>query len=199
MTHPGIREAAVVLSGAGRARRLIGYVVQTANAAIGLESEVRGFLRTQLPEPMLPTDFVWLDALPLTPSGKVDRRALPSPEVCSRNSDAAFRAPRTEVEQRLAAIWSKVLGRERIAVTDDFFELGGHSLLATQLVSRIRSAFGKEVSLRQVFESPTLEDLALVLGELRSRTPGDGLLEYREGGASSGSNRAEPSGTRDSR
>jgi non-ribosomal peptide synthetase component F/acyl carrier protein len=101
-----------------------------------------------------------LEALPLTPNGKVDRRSLPAPDTARPELEKPFVAPRTEVEERLAAIWSDVLGLEQIGVRDNFFELGGHSLLATQVVSRVREVFGMELPLRRLFESPTVAELA---------------------------------------
>ncbi|HEX7241308.1 MAG TPA: condensation domain-containing protein, partial [Longimicrobiaceae bacterium] len=120
--------------------------------------ELRAWLRERLPEYMVPAALVRLDALPLTPSGKVDRRALPAPE--SAAPDGEHVAPRTAVEEVLAGIWAEVLGVERVGVEENFFEIGGHSLRATQVASRARQAFGVEVPLRALFEAPTLAGLA---------------------------------------
>jgi acyl carrier protein len=108
---------------------------------------------------MIPSAFVVLDALPLTPSGKIDRRALPAPEQ-GRDAMEDLVMPRTPVEEAIADIWMGVLKLERVGVHDNFFALGGHSLLATQVVARLRAAFGLELPLRALFESPTVSGLA---------------------------------------
>jgi acyl carrier protein len=118
----------------------------------------RELLSERLPEYMVPSALVVLEAMPLTPNGKLDRRALPAPEW---RHAAGHLAPRTLVEELLAGIWSEVLGVERPGVDDNFFELGGHSLLATQVVSRLRSAFQIELPLRELFEEPTVAGLAV--------------------------------------
>jgi acyl carrier protein len=101
-----------------------------------------------------------LDALPLTPNAKVDRKALPAPDWGHIESDAAHVAPRTPFEEVLAGIWSQVLGVERVGVHDNFFEVGGHSLLATRFVSRVREVFQVELPLRRLFETPTVAGIA---------------------------------------
>ncbi len=131
-----------------------------------LLAELRAWLGERLPEHMVPGALVVLETLPLTPSGKVDRRALPAPEAVV--PDGGYRAPRTAVEEVLGGIWATVLGVERVGVEDGFFDLGGHSLLATQVVSRARQAFGVEVPLRMLFEAPTLGALAGRIDELLS-------------------------------
>ncbi|MBI5649978.1 MAG: amino acid adenylation domain-containing protein [Chloroflexi bacterium] len=123
-------------------------------------ADLRLFLKTKLPEYMVPSAFVLLDALPLTPNGKVDRHALPAPDFARREGGRDFVAPRTPVEEMLAGIWRAILGGEQIGIRDNFFEMGGHSLLATQLVSRVRAAFHIELPLRHIFESPTIAELA---------------------------------------
>ncbi len=123
-------------------------------------NELRGFLKDKLPEHMVPAVFVLLDALPLTANGKIDRRALPTPDGQRPELDEAFVACRTATEELLAEIWGQVLGVERVGIYDNFFHLGGHSLLATQVVSRIREAFQVEMPLRCMFEAPTVAGLA---------------------------------------
>ena len=122
--------------------------------------KVREFLQEKLPSYMVPQAFVLLDSLPLTPNGKVDRKALPSPDAATRNLANSFVLPRNPIEAQLTQIWSEVLGLERIGVKDNFFELGGHSLLATQVLSRINSAFGLDLSVQIMFESPTIAGIA---------------------------------------
>jgi len=142
----------------------VAYVVPRPDAEVDA-AELREFLRTQLPSFMLPQAFVLLQALPLTPSGKLDRRKLPKPgEVRAAGADG-FVAPRTPVEKEIAAVWSELLKHEQIGVHDNFFELGGHSLLAIQLLSRLRSAFDVEIPLRRLFESPTVEGISITIGE----------------------------------
>jgi non-ribosomal peptide synthetase component F len=155
-SHPGVREAVVLAldDGAG-GKRLVAYFVGEA-----LESEaLRAHLSAHLPEYMVPAAFVRLEAFPVTPNGKLDRRALPAPadEAYARRG---YEAPVGETEQALAGIWSAVLGMERVGRGDNFFELGGHSLLAVQVISRVRQVLEVEVPLRAVFERPRLSELA---------------------------------------
>ncbi|HEU0077931.1 MAG TPA: AMP-binding protein, partial [Longimicrobiaceae bacterium] len=153
--HPAVREAAVVVrEDAAGERRLVAYVAADGEAADA--AELREHLRGRLPEYMVPSAVVVLDALPLTPTGKVDRRALPAPE----GSGEEFVAPRTPAEAALAGIWAEVLGAERVGVHDDFFALGGHSLLATRVATRVQEAFGVDIPLRAIFEAPTVAGLA---------------------------------------
>ncbi|HVR97061.1 MAG TPA: amino acid adenylation domain-containing protein, partial [Thermoanaerobaculia bacterium] len=153
--HPAVRECAV----AARDEVLVAYVVGTADW-----EALKALLERKLPDYMVPAVFVALDALPLTPSGKVDRRALPSPE---RVDGEDYVPPSDPVEEAIAGIWSEVLGLGRIGVRDDFFALGGHSLLATQVVSRIRAVLGVELPLRRLFGARTLAELARAVREDR--------------------------------
>jgi amino acid adenylation domain-containing protein len=125
-----------------------------------LVPQVRSFIQEKLPDYMVPQAFVLLNALPLTPNGKVDRRALPTPDTATRNLATGFVSPRTPTEAQIVQIWSEVLGVEQISIKDNFFELGGHSLLATQVISRINSAFGLDLSVQMMFESPTVAGIA---------------------------------------
>ena len=154
--HPGVQEA-VVVARPDRAGSLalVGYVLGEVPA-----EELRAFLRQRLPEAMVPAVFMALESLPLTSSGKVDRRALPEPSWGSSPSEGVAQAPRTPVEELLAGIWSEVLGLERVGLEESFFELGGHSLLATRLMSRVRQSFGVELPLRRLFEVSTVAGLA---------------------------------------
>ncbi|HVR96916.1 MAG TPA: amino acid adenylation domain-containing protein, partial [Thermoanaerobaculia bacterium] len=123
-----------------------------------LVPRLRQSLRERLPEYMVPSAFVVLDALPITPNGKVDRAALPAPDPA--RTDGAYHEPRDPVEAELAEIWAELLGAERVGVLDNFFDLGGHSLLATQVISRVRDRFGVELPVRALFEEPTVAGLA---------------------------------------
>jgi pristinamycin I synthase-3/4 len=164
---PGVREAAV-LAPADRHgdRRLIAYLTMEAGGEPGFAA-LRKALRERLPEPFVPVSFVSLEAMPLTPNGKVDRRALAAiaPAVVE---EAAAVAPRTPVEELLAGLWAEVLGRRQVGVEDDFFELGGHSLLATQLASRVREALETDLPLSWIFAAPTPAGLAALVGEGRA-------------------------------
>ncbi len=164
----GVREN-VVLAREDRPgeRRLVAYVVTASEDREGLSARLRAAVRASLPEYMTPTAFVALDRLPLSPNGKVDRRALPAPDFSSRDeSSAGYVAPRDGLEERLAGIWQAVLGVERIGVHDNFFELGGDSLLGLRTVNRLRELLGGEpLSLVVLFEAPTVETLAARLRE----------------------------------
>jgi acyl-coenzyme A synthetase/AMP-(fatty) acid ligase len=161
--HPRVRQAAVVArtddAGGGA---LVAYLVAVDGAAgetEGLAGELRPFLAGRLPESMVPSAFVVLPSLPLTPSGKLDRRALPPPGAAAA-AGAGDEPPATPAERALAAIWSGLLEREPIGRRDSFFDLGGHSLLATRMLARVREEMGAELSLRRLFEAPTLVELA---------------------------------------
>ncbi|HEX8556987.1 MAG TPA: amino acid adenylation domain-containing protein [Pyrinomonadaceae bacterium] len=158
-THPAVAQAVVVAGkGASGEGRLVAYVAVAGAGAS--PAELKAFLRERVPHYMIPTAFVFLDALPLTPSGKVDRRRLPAPDAAGAEARAGYVAPRTPAEETLADIWREVLGVERVGVRDNFFDLGGHSLLATRVVGLVRERCGVEAPLRLMFESPTVEGLA---------------------------------------
>ncbi len=160
---PGIRAAVVtVREDTPGDRRLVAYLVGDAAA-----EEVRRSLRELLPDYMVPAILVVLDVLPLTPHGKVDRKALPAPE--QQRPTATSAAPRTPVEEALAGIWAELLCLPAVGIHDDFFALGGHSLLAAQVTSRIRRTFEVDIPLRRLFELRTIADLA---PEVAASTPG---------------------------
>ncbi|MET0398838.1 MAG: amino acid adenylation domain-containing protein, partial [Longimicrobiaceae bacterium] len=170
---PGVAGAVVEVREDAGEKRLVGYVVPADPALT--TGAVREALRAGLPEYMVPSAFVLLDALPTTPSGKVDRRALPAPGW--EHAAGAYAAPRTPTEELLAGIWAEVLGHGRVGVDEDFFALGGHSLLAMRVQFRVERCFGVEVPLRALFETPTVAGLArhvetaLRGGERRERVP----------------------------
>jgi len=158
LDHAGVRESAVtVREDTAGDRRIVAYIVGDADAA-----SLRAHLRERLPEHMVPSACVAMDALPLTPNGKLDRKALPAPEYAS--DEDAYVAPRTLVEEVLARIWRDVLGVDRVGVHDRFFDLGGHSLLATAVVARARALLGAELTVRALFDAPTVEALARAVG-----------------------------------
>src|SRR5215211_1595978 len=154
-----VKEVAVTALELGQGDlRLVAYVVPQ-NGSLPSVSSLRTALAQTLPDYMIPSTFVALPALPMTPNGKLDRRALPKPDEKRPDLESAYEAPRTPVEEVLAGIWEEVLGLEQVGVHDDFFELGGHSLLATRVISRLRDAFGLELLLRSLFEAPTVAGL----------------------------------------
>ena len=158
--YPAVRETVVVArDDQAYGKRLVAYIVSAESPNAPSIEELRSFLKARLPDYLLPSAFVFLERLPLTPSGKVNRRALPAPDPAQRTVGETFVAPRTPAEELLAGIWAQVLKIERVGIHDNFFELGGHSLLATQLVSRVREVFGVELPVRAIFESPTVAGL----------------------------------------
>ncbi len=161
--HPSVRDAAVVArQDPPGGLRLVAYVVWDGNGDGAAEAGLREDLKARLPAPMIPVAFVELAALPLTPSGKLDRRALAGPAFAPQGAEAAagYVEPATATEREIAAIWSEVLGAGRVGARDDFFELGGHSLMAVQILSRMRARLGVELPVRVLFETPRLADLA---------------------------------------
>jgi amino acid adenylation domain-containing protein len=164
-THVNVEEAAVLArQDESGDKRLVAYVVNRENAAV-TSGELRDHLAGQLPDYMVPSRFVMLARMPLTPSGKLDRRALPAPDQSRPEMEGQFVGPCSPVEEVLTGIWSGVLRIEQIGVNDNFFELGGHSLLATQVISRVRESFGVKLGLRVLFEHPTVRGMAAAIGE----------------------------------
>jgi amino acid adenylation domain-containing protein/non-ribosomal peptide synthase protein (TIGR01720 family) len=184
VAHPEVRQAVVLAREQGEARRLVAYVVPVTGSAIGVPaagagaggertsrkaaaSELSSFLGEVLPDYMLPSGWVWLDAMPLLTSGKVDRRALAAMPLAVEHGLEGSDTPRTPAEELLCALWSDLLGIDRVGAHDDFFALGGHSLLATRVISRVRETFAVELPLREVFEHSTVIALAARLEQLR--------------------------------
>ena len=163
LDHVAIKEA-VVLPWEARPgdQRLVAYVIPAAQQAPTV-TELRRFLMESLPNYMIPSTFVMLDALPLAPNRKVNRRALPVPGRSRPELDNPYVAPRSPVEEVLAEIWAQVLGLDQAGINDNFFELGGHSLLATQVISRVINTFRVKVPLRSLFQAPTVADMAVVI------------------------------------
>jgi amino acid adenylation domain-containing protein len=167
--HESVEEALVtVREDTPGNKRLVAYLVPALQTAPVI-SELRGYLKEKLPEYMVPSAFVILDEMPLTPNGKIDRRALPSPGTARPESERSFVAPRNPTEETLARILLQILNLQQVGVHDDFFELGGHSLLATQVISRLREAFHVELPLREIFEHPTIAELAQVISRLQTQ------------------------------
>lgn len=161
--HPAVRQC-VVLVREDRAhdQRLVAYVVLRGGAQASRE-ELSAFLRESLPEHMVPSATVFLDGLPLTPGGKVDRRSLPAPDTGRPDMGAGMVPPRNDTESQLTTIWEDVLGVHPVGVTDDFFQLGGHSLLAVRLISRIEQHFDRRLPLSAMYRGHTIERLAEIL------------------------------------
>jgi amino acid adenylation domain-containing protein len=187
--HPGVREAVVSArdetteeapsSDSPKAeiqnpksnRRLVAYVVPEGDLAS--HSELRSFLGSRLPDHMIPSAFVFMAALPLSPNGKVNRRELPAPDQNRPDLKMPFVAAETSVEKAIAKIWSEVLGLRKIGAHDNFFDLGGHSLLATQVVSRVCEVFQIDLPLRSLFENPTVAGFAAQVARVRQAPPED--------------------------
>jgi len=158
--HPGLQRSVVVArEDEPGDKRLVAYAVPADSASPPSAADLRSFLGQELPAYMIPSAFAFLDRLPLSPNGKVDRKALPKPgEAWAETS--SFIAPRTPVEEILVGIWAEVLGLERIGVADNFFELGGHSLRAIRVIARVHDVLGVEVAMRTFFEAPTVAGMA---------------------------------------
>ncbi|NNC02416.1 amino acid adenylation domain-containing protein [Corallococcus exiguus] len=169
---PGVKDVAVIArEDAARGKHLVAYVVTQPGADVDA-SGLKAVLRDRLPEYMVPAAFVLLDAFPLTPSGKLDRRALPAPDD-DADSAQAFVAPRTPLETEVAGVFAALLRLPRVGAHDHFFERGGHSLLATQVTARLRDRLQVELPVRVLFENPTVEELAAHLASLRPAEDGE--------------------------
>jgi acyl carrier protein len=182
--HPQVREVAVIAKEDIGGKRLVAYLVlvpdlthpvatrhpsvgeasaraEEGSLAAGASQELRGFLKAKLPDFMIPAAFVMLDAMPLTPNGKIDRKALAKIDPDHSELANTFVAPTNPVEEVLAGIWAEILGLEQVGIHHNFFELGGHSLLATQVISRIQDAMDVTLPLRTLFERQTIAELAV--------------------------------------
>ena len=163
--HPAIQSSVVaVREDAPGDKQLVGYVVPRTGRSFDVV-EARKYLKEKLPEYMLPSAFVTLNELPLTPNGKIDRRALPAPDQNRAAWKDVYHPPRTPIEETLAGIWAELLKLDKVGIHDNFFDLGGHSLLATQVISRMRNAFSIDVPLRQIFDAPTIAEMATIITE----------------------------------
>ncbi|HXM46735.1 MAG TPA: non-ribosomal peptide synthetase, partial [Pyrinomonadaceae bacterium] len=194
-SYNGVLDCVVVLhEDSDGDKRLCAYVVGEPGSELKI-SEVRNYLRTKLPSYMVPASFELIDALPLLPSGKINRRALPIPRFTRSEAEENFVAPRTPIERLLAVEWCDVLKLERIGIHDNFFELGGHSLLAAKVVSRVRTSLEVEFGMVDLFQAPTIAglaallfprgaqhepegELAALLGELASLTDEEAQLRF---------------------
>jgi len=162
-SHPGVKEAVVTAVGEERnLQALTAYVVplEAGQPTDGIAEELKAHVGAGLPGYMVPATFTVLDALPLTSSGKIDRKALPAPDASERDAKTEFAPPNTEREKRLAEIWGEVLDRKNIDIHDNFFEAGGDSFLVVRLQSRLRDAFDKEIPIAELFEHSTIHTQA---------------------------------------
>jgi amino acid adenylation domain-containing protein len=183
--HPAVSEVVVVPGAdAHGERQLMAYLVISAKPSPSIAA-IRGFLQQKLPDYMIPSVFMFLDALPRTPNGKVDQRALPEPDLERYRREAkakALVAPRDALELQLSKIWENVLGVKNIGMQDNFFDLGGHSLLAVRLFARIQKIFGKALPLATLFQAPTIEQLASIIRQEEVAVPWSSLVPIRNGG-----------------
>ncbi len=161
--HPTVGDAIVLAREiAGGGRRLAAYVVPRASTAPDVD-DIRRWVRSALPDYMVPSAITTLDAWPLSPNGKIDRRALPDPGPLATGPDAGYVAPRTPIEETMARVWAEVMERDRVGIHDNFFDLGGHSLQSVQLVSRLSAALGRPIQVKTVFQAPTIAEMAAIL------------------------------------
>jgi len=162
LKHDAVSQAVVIaLEDDSGDKRLVAYLISSA-VEPPETTELQALLKQSLPDYMIPAAFVWMEAYPVTANGKIDRKALPKPEI---TDDSAGESPRTETEQVLAGLWQELLSVDVITINADFFQLGGHSLLLTRLASRIRDTFGLDISLQSMFEHATLEQQARLVDQ----------------------------------
>ena len=164
-------------------KRLVAYVVLSADQPSPTVSDLRNFLREKLPDYMVPSAIVVLDLIPLTQNGKVDRRALPIPEANRAGTLKAFLAPQTGIQRQLADLWQQTLGVTAIGITDNFFELGGHSLLAVNLVAQIEKTLGQRLPVAAIFQSPTIEQQATLLQQPEVTIAGSAIAPIQPNGS----------------
>jgi amino acid adenylation domain-containing protein len=162
--HPAVKQALIVVSALNTVQRLVAYIVLQPGAQAS-QTDLRAFAEARLPEYMLPSAWVFLGAFPLTPSGKVDQRALPTPGSDKDSHQRVYVAPRNELEVRLTRLWERLLETSPISVEDNFFEIGGHSLLVVRLMTALERELGKPLSLAMIFHAPTIAQMAAALHE----------------------------------
>jgi surfactin family lipopeptide synthetase A len=181
--HPGVHEPVVVAREDERGEKVLTAYFVAAEPG-PKAAEIRTFLKDKLPEYMVPSAFVRLSAMPLTPNGKVDRRALPAPQPAdSLAASGAFTAPKDEVEARMVKVWESILGVQPIGTRQSFFELGGHSLMAVRLMHRIEQIFGKRMPITTLFQAPTIEQLAELVRHEGWSPSWSSLVSIQTGGA----------------
>jgi acyl carrier protein len=169
--HPAVWDTvALVREDVPGDRRLVAYVIPKPEHTLTAH-DLRNYLKQKLPDTMVPSAFVILDALPLTPNGKVDRRALPAPEGLRPELEAAYVAPRTELQRTISTVWQEVLHLEKAGIDDNFFDLGGHSLLLIEVQSRLQEALDREIPVVELFEYSTISSLARHLSQEQDERP----------------------------
>lgn len=181
LEHPAVKGVELLVHEEAGNKQLVAWLTLKAPESATADS-LRQYLRERLPPYMVPGAFLVLESFPLTPNGKVDRLALPRPELSQRERQEDFVAPGTEVERRLAALWEELLSVRPVGLHDNFFDLGGHSLLAVRLVARIREQFGRTLPLATLFQGATVAHLARVLTEEQGPRPWHPLVPIRAGG-----------------
>ncbi|MBW4546637.1 MAG: amino acid adenylation domain-containing protein [Symplocastrum torsivum CPER-KK1] len=181
--HPAVQQAVVIArEDVPGNKRLVAYFVAQPEQTF-TSSELRQFVKQKLPDYMVPSTCVQMDTLPLTPNDKVDRRALPAPDLTRQESSEAFVAPRDELELQLTKIWEQVLGIQPIGIQDNIFELGVHSLLAARLANQIEQTFKKNLPLTTIFQAPTIKQLAHILRQEAWSAPCSSLVVIQPGAA----------------
>ncbi|WP_442949096.1 non-ribosomal peptide synthetase [Nostoc sp.] len=171
--HPAVRETVIVVA---ESQRIVAYVVPQTEQTLEI-LELRSFLESKLPSYMMPAAFVLLEAFPLTPNGKIDRKALPKPDTARPELEAAYQPPQTEIEKTIAEIWQKVLQLEDVGIHDNFFELGGHSLLLVQVHNQLREIFQRDLSVLDLFRYPTINSLANYLNQVKEQQPSSSVTD----------------------
>jgi len=181
--HPSVKQS-VVIAREDRPgdKRLAAYVVPVQEQAT-LTNELRSFLKEKLPEYMVPSSFVWLETLPLNSNGKVDRHALPAPDLERPAWAKPFVAPQTSIELKLCNAWAEVLGIESIGIEDNFFDLGGNSLLAARLLAKVEALYHKKLSLNTFLQAPTIKQLASILGGSQTVTGWKSIIPIQPSGS----------------
>lgn len=178
LTYPGIRQAIVVARQNNLGESvLVGYFASDMQPPPDM-SDLQRFLKDKLAEYMIPSAFVALDSIPITPNGKIDRQSLPEPGRSRPSLNTMFTPPRNSVEEQIATIWTDVLSVDRVGIYDNFFELGGHSLAATRVASRVIKVFQLELPLEALFASPTVAEMALVITQNLTRNAENELLDH---------------------
>jgi acyl carrier protein len=163
--HPEVLQAVVALHGEGSGQELIAYIKHSHGSED--DGHLRSWLKEQLPDYMVPSAFISLAEIPLTPNGKVDRKRLPKPQTSTRAGSTPTALPRNRLEEQLAEVWSEILRVDRVGIRDNFFDLGGHSLLLIRVHSRLRQELDADIAVIDLFRYPTIESMASWLDRRR--------------------------------
>ena len=161
--HPSVRDVVVIATNDNFDDKILAAYIVPVEGQEPSTKDLRDYLGRQLPAYMIPSVFMMMDSIPLTGSGKVNRRLLPKPSAFGQDRQADFAKPQTPVEEVIAEIWAEILGGNQVSVRDSFFELGGNSLSAARLIARLRQTFPVDIQLRNLFGAPTVENLAVVI------------------------------------